>query len=376
VDRASRPSISPLFHCFYSAYTAANSRIAVIRGKAVLTGIKLSYQAEQIWSPISETILSWEEAFHDLLLNDRLRMNAYRKAIFEVVKPGDHVVDLGVGTGILSEWALDAGAARVTGIEMSKEILDRALDRLTKARHRDRFFPVNKVSFDVDLDAPADVLISEIMGNMADNENFQPILQDAIRRFLKPNGRILPKSVSSYIAPVSAMSAHRDLCQGNISSLSASYGVGNINRNSKSLFDLYYDCVLPEQLYLDDPQMVCRYEGQWTQSPTYERQISYTLRRDGTLTGFKAYFIAELSDETILDISGGNIAAGETSDSWKHAHLPIEKPIDVRQGDILSLTFSRRYPETPASAFQQIYQWCGAVRRHGAIVGEFAQRTG
>ena len=336
----------------------------------------MSYRAEQIWSPISETILTWEEAFHDLLLNDRLRMNAYRKAIFEVVKPGDHVVDLGVGTGILSEWALEAGAKRVTGIEMNKEILDHALNRLSKGGHQARFFPVNKVSFDVALEAPADVLISEIMGNIADNENFQPILQDAISRFLKPNGRILPKSVSSYIVPVSAIKAHQDLCNGIVSSLNPNYGVGNISRQSKSLFDLYYDCILPEQLYLDDPQMICRYEGQWTQSPTYDRQISYTLKREGVLTGFKAYFIAELSDETVLDISGGNIAAGGTSDSWKHAYLPIEIPIDVRPGDILSLTFSRHYPETPASSFQQIYQWSGAIRRHGDIVGQFAQRTG
>lgn len=336
----------------------------------------MSYLAEQIWSPISETLLVWEDAFHDLLLNDRLRMNAYRKAIFEVVKPGDHVVDLGVGTGILSEWALEAGAERVTGIEMSEEILSHALDRLARTGHRARFFPVNKVSFDVDLEAPADVLISEIIGNMADNENFQPILQDAIGRFLKPNGRIIPQSVSSYIVPVSAIHAHRDLCNGMVSSLTPTYGVSNIRRKSTSFFDLYYDCVLPEQLYLDDPQMICRYDGQWTQSPTYDRQMSYTLEREGMLTGFKAYFIAELSDETILDISGGDIAAGKTSDSWKHAYLPIETPIAICQGDILSLTFSRHYPETPESPFQQIYQWSGTIRRHGAVVGQFAQRTG
>lgn len=39
----------------------------------------------------------WDDAFHDLMPNDRLRMQAYRKAIFEVVRPGDHVVDLGTG---------------------------------------------------------------------------------------------------------------------------------------------------------------------------------------------------------------------------------------------------------------------------------------
>src|SRR5437879_5144708 len=88
----------------------------------------LSYFAEQVWSPTSESILTWDEAFHDLLLRDRLRMTNYRKAVFETVRPGDHVVDLGVGTGILSQWALEAGARRVTGIEMNPQILSDALD--------------------------------------------------------------------------------------------------------------------------------------------------------------------------------------------------------------------------------------------------------
>lgn len=298
--------------------------------------------------------------------------------MFEVVEPGDHVIDLGVGTGILSQWALEAGAERVIGIEMNSEILTHALGRLSAAGHQSRFVPVNKVSFDVELDGPVDLLISEVMGNMADNENFQPILEDAIGRFLKPNGRKIPKSVSSYIVPISAISAHQNLCNGRISSLSPRYSVANLtqHRQRVSLFDLYYDCVLPDWLYLAHPQIICRYDGQWSQSPIYDRHISYTISRNAMLTGFKAYFVAELSSGTILDISGSDISAGTTSDSWKHAYLPIETPIDVRQGDILNLTFSRHYPKTPASTFQQIYRWRGSIQRQGAIVGRFDQRTG
>lgn len=338
----------------------------------------MSYLAEQVWAPTSESILAWDEAFHNLMLNDRLRMSAYRKAIFEVVKPGDHVVDLGVGTGILSQWALEAGAERVVGIEMNAEVLSHAVGRLSEAGHMSRFVPVNRVSFDVELGAPVDVLISEVIGNMADNENFQPILEDAIARFLKPNGRKIPESVSSHIVPVCAISAHQDLCNGRISSLSPRYSLANLARHRQriSVFDLYYDCVLPDWLYLAEPQIICRYDGQWAQSPIYDRDISYTIGRNAVLTGFKAYFVAELSPGTILDISGGDISAGVTSDSWKHAYLPIETPIDVRQGDILNLTFSRHYPKTPASRFQQIYHWRGAVERHGAIAGWFDQRTG
>ena len=46
--------------------------------------------------------------------------------------------------------------------------------------------------------------LKPIIGNLADNEDFQPILCDAIRRFVAPGGRILPMSTTSYLVPVAA----------------------------------------------------------------------------------------------------------------------------------------------------------------------------
>ena len=89
-------------------------------------------------------------------------------------------------------------------------------------------------------------------------------------------------------------------------------------------------------------------------------------------TGFKAYFIAELTATTTLDISGDDIERGETSDSWKHAYLPIEHPIEVRAGDRLEVAFSRRYPEG-GWPFRQVYRWQGRVERAGQIIGSFDQ---
>lgn len=338
----------------------------------------MTYVEEQVWAPFSESLVSWDDAFHHLMLQDRLRMEAYRKAIFEVVQPGDHVIDLGAGTGILSQWALEAGAARVTGIEMNAEILALAVSRLKEAGHDERFAPVNQLSYDFEPNAPADVLISEIIGNMADNEDFQPILEDAIRRFLKPGGRVLPLAVSSYLVPVAATKSHKDLCAGKVASLSPHYDVEELyrQRGVRSPFDIYYDCIVPFDRYLAEPQQVCRYSGKWDQAPTYAHQRSYVLHSSGRFTGLKGYFVAELSPQTILDISGGDVSAGETSDSWKHAYLPIKTPIEVQRGDILKLTFSRSYPANHEIEFRQIYDWRGVVERQGNVIGEFSQRLG
>jgi len=338
----------------------------------------MNYHPEQPWTPLSESLLVWEDSFHDLMLDDQLRMNAYRKAIGEVVRPGDMVIDLGTGTGILAQWALDAGAANVIGIEMNATVLARAVERMNKAGYSDRFIPIHKRSYDVHVDLSAHVLISEIIGNMADNENFQPVLADAIRRFLAPGGRVLPLSVSSFIAPVAAPKAHAALRAGKVASLAPLYDIQRLYAARKigSPFDIYYDCILPAELYLDAPHLLCRYDDGWSQAPTYGRELTFDLTADGALTGFKVYFVAALSSQTTLDISSGDIAGGGTSDSWKHAYLPIQTPIDVRSGDVLHLTFSRRYPNGDAGGFQQLYEWRGSIERRGATVGRFEQTMG
>ncbi len=46
---------------------------------------------------VADTVL-----FHASMLNDRRRTSSYLASIRDVVKPGDIVVDIGTGTGILA----------------------------------------------------------------------------------------------------------------------------------------------------------------------------------------------------------------------------------------------------------------------------------
>jgi protein arginine N-methyltransferase 1 len=94
----------------------------------------------EVQKPAALEIDVWGEAFHKTMLEDTQRMKAFEDAIKEVVIPGSVVVDLGTGTGILAKWALEAGAARVYGIEVNSSILDIALSNLSG--FGDRFIPM------------------------------------------------------------------------------------------------------------------------------------------------------------------------------------------------------------------------------------------
>jgi predicted RNA methylase len=138
---------------------------------------------------------------HITMLNDRVRTDAFIKGIGEVVKPGDVVIDIGTGSGILAIAAARAGAKMVYAIEVSA-IADAAQDAFERAGVADRITLIRGLSTRIELPEKADVLISEIIGNDPFGENILPVFKDAIARLLKPGALVLPGRVKVYGLPI------------------------------------------------------------------------------------------------------------------------------------------------------------------------------
>lgn len=267
-----------------------------------MTPLPADYEEEQIWPSWSAKLLDWDDHFHRLLLGDDLRMRAYRLAIREVVRPGAVVLDLGTGTGVLARWALQAGARRVYGIERDEALLERTVASFVDDGMGDAFVPLAGLSYEVELPERVGLIVSEVLGNLVDNEDCCRIIDDARRRFLDPQmGRLLPRRAERYLVPVEARRAHAVLASP----------PADATTTASPPFDAYYDVVLPRAGYLSSPR-VDRCFGFDDAPLCYRSDLVFPVTRCGVFTGFKGSFVADLSPTVALDISetASEVASG------------------------------------------------------------------
>ena len=98
---------------------------------------------------------------HRTMICDRVRTGAFRRAIESVVRPGDIVLDVGAGSGILSVFAARAGAARVYAVERTPAaVLARELAAANGVAEIVRV--IHGDVTDVELPERADVIVSEL----------------------------------------------------------------------------------------------------------------------------------------------------------------------------------------------------------------------
>ena len=105
---------------------------------------------------------------HRTMICDRVRTEAFRRAIDSVVRPGDIVLDVGAGSGILSVFAARAGAARVYAVERTRAAV-LAQDSPPRTGRADRPGDPWRLT-DVELPERVDVIVSEWLGGFGIDE--------------------------------------------------------------------------------------------------------------------------------------------------------------------------------------------------------------
>lgn len=137
---------------------------------------------------------------HRIYLADRHRLDAFRRAIHATVRPGDVVLDLASGTGILGFFACEAGASRVYGLEA-----DGIAGLSRRLAHQngfaDRYQVIRELSTRAELPQRVDVVVTDQIGPLGFEAGLFEVLSDARRRLLKRGGRVIPAALRIYATP-------------------------------------------------------------------------------------------------------------------------------------------------------------------------------
>jgi SAM-dependent methyltransferase len=235
------------------------------------------------------------------MVSDRLRTNAFAAAIRETVQPGDVVLDVGTGTGILAMFAAKAGARKVYAIDAT-DIADVATDLVKANGLSDQIQVLRGRADDLQLDQKVDLIISEWLGNAAFVEGMLNAVLDARDHNLAPTGRMLPSKVRVLIAPLDEPLLYnsdgpgfwRERIHGlDFSSLQE---VELLQGRTMQIRVEPAAVLASGQALLDLDLLTASAED-----AAFAGQLEFVAVRDGVLNGFCVWFEAELSRNVMLD---------------------------------------------------------------------------
>jgi Ribosomal protein L11 methyltransferase (PrmA) len=284
---------------------------------------------------------------HIAMLNDRTRTDAFLRAIHALVKPGDVVMDLGSGTGVLAMAAAQAGAARVYAIEAGA-MADCAAALFARSGFADRITLVRRWSTTVTIEERADVLITETLGDDPWGEGILALVSDARRRFLQPAARIIPSHVRWLALPVGIPAGRQERLR---------FSDAAANRWGEWYGIDFRPLVAAGEEHAGAPFLGQRLVSDWPRlsPPIVMAEIDLAAgdsmprscdgrveaAADGAIDGMLLCWEATLSPANTLSTVPG---VANLDSSWQVQLLLLPRPVDVTRGDLITVSIERRRP--------------------------------
>jgi protein arginine N-methyltransferase 1 len=263
---------------------------------------------------------------HRLMLRDKARNAAFAQAISKQVRPGDVVVDLGAGTGLLSMLAAKAGARRVHAIEAADVC---ALGKkISRANGFDKVIVWHHApSYEVELSEKATVLLSETFGSHPFEECAHEFVRDARQRLCVATARRVPAAVSVFVQ-AAALPAVRDDWD-----LFAAPIVGfDLTLLRAATLSQMYAHEAPRDALLSDPALLERVElGDKTPSRR-KRSTKMKVARREVLSQIVQWFELDLGAGVTL-----STAPDAPLTHWRQIHFPLGENVPVEAGDSVEI---------------------------------------
>lgn len=273
---------------------------------------------------------------HREYLSDLNRLECFRLAIEEMVRPGFVVVDLGAGSGIMSLLACRAGAGRVYAIEETS-LIGLAREICKANGFSDRVAFIKELSTRAQVPEQADIVVADQIGRFGFDAGIFEYFSDARQRMLKPGGVLLPSRVDLVVAPVEREDLWRQVEFWNESPAGFNFQPARmlaVNTGYPAKFR-------PEHL-LAAPAIIASLDTANCPASVPGAAASMEVARTGTLHGVGGWFSAQLSPG--VPMSNGPLDA--KSIRRRNVFFPIDRPVAVQAGDRVRVTMNIRPNES------------------------------
>lgn len=284
-------------------------------------------------------------AIHVEMLSDRARTDRFLKGIADVVRPGDVVIDLGTGTGVLAIAAAQAGAKQVYALEASA--IGRIAEQIIAENGvSDRVTVVRGWSTDVTLPEPADVLISEMIGNEPLGEQILELTLDARKRLLKPNARLVPDRLRLYAQPVVIPESYLDKIYPTKAMLAdwrQWYGISFDPLLKAAQLEPCLTYLKPQNCrdwcHCAKPGLLKDLDLTTYTDTSVTADTTLTITRAGVVNGLLILFDAQLGPNSVLSMLDD---AAIADCHWRLPLWILAQPIAVEPGDQLRIDYLYR----------------------------------
>ncbi len=269
--------------------------------------------------------------YHHSMLADKVRTQTFQRAIEQQVRPGDVVLDIGCGSGILSYFACMAGAKRVYAIEKGP-MFELAQILCQQNGFSDKVVFINEWSTRVSLPEQADVLITETIGNIGFDEGIIGWILDAKKRNLKPNARIVPHTLTLCAVPVQTKKDYDDVRRWDADF----YGLNFSAARGIEANNLVWTR-LESNHFMSRPAQMLTVNLNETMTEDFWAEQSFPISKNGVIHGLGGWFNSEIAPGIRLTTKPHNEAP-----SWYHGFLPLERPLHVEKGDTIKVRIQFR----------------------------------
>jgi tetratricopeptide (TPR) repeat protein len=270
-------------------------------------------------------------AWHIPMVNDEERNQAYDLALRRAVKPGDLVLEIGTGSGLVAMMAARAGAGRVVTCEVLPLMADIAREVVAKNGLAERITVITQKSTQLkvgrDIPDKADVFVSELINIGMLAPNMIPVLQHARENLVKPGGKIIPAAAIVYGALIEAPQLARVNPVRQVSGFDLS-PLDKLRSPGYAQIDMAADLIRQ----LSQPFRALDFDFRQNMPERDAKLLQVTATSAGLVHGIAFWFDLVMDEEIVY-----SSASTTRTNHWKQAADFFAQPVAVQPGDRLTI---------------------------------------